>query len=122
MSKVTDPRKPYNQLHAFLDIVAIAVLAMLCSTDDWAEIESWGNAFKEWLSTLLTLKNGIPSHDTFNRVFLEWMQGVVVKIKGVMAIGGKTVRRSHDGKTKKSNPCCQRMGQGTFAGSGTGKS
>lgn len=95
---------------------------MLCSTDDWAEIESWGNAFKEWLSTLLTLKNGIPSHDTFNRVFLEWMQGVVVKIKGVMAIGGKTVRRSHDGKTKKSNPCCQRMGQGTFAGSGTGKS
>lgn len=113
MGKVTDPRKPYNQLHAFLDIVAIAVLATLCGADDWNEIESWGNAFKGWLSTFLTLKNGIPSHDTFNRVFqsidpeefhrvfLEWVQGVVAEIKGVVAVDGKTVRRSRDGKNEK---------------------
>lgn len=113
MGKVTDPRKPYNQLHVFLDIVAIAVLATLCGADTWDEIESWGNAFKEWLSTFLTLKNGIPSHDTFNRVFqsiepeefhrifLEWIQEAVAEIKGVVSIDGKTVRRSRDGKHEK---------------------
>lgn len=113
MSRVTDPRKPYNQLHVFLDIVAIAVLATLCGADTWDEIESWGNASKEWLSTFLTLENGIPSHDTFNRVFqlidpeefhsifLEWVQGAVKGMKGVVSIDGKTVRRSRDGKNKK---------------------
>lgn len=113
MSKVTDPRKPYNQLHVFLDIVAIAVLATLCGADTWDEIESWGIAFKEWLSTFLTLRNGIPSHDTFNRVFqsidpeefhgifLEWIQEAVAEIKGVVSIDGKTVRRSRDGKHEK---------------------
>lgn len=89
LSRISDPRKPHNQLHEFLDIVAIAVLATLCGADTWNEIESWGIAFKDWLSSFLTLKNGIPSHDTFNRVFqmiapeefhdvfLEWIQGVV---------------------------------------------
>ena len=113
MNRITDPRKPYNQLHVFLDIVAIAVLATLCGADTWDEIESWGNAFKEWLSTFLTLKNGIPSHDTFNRVFqsidpeefhcifLEWIQAAVSEIKGVVSIDGKTVRRSRDGKNGK---------------------
>lgn len=113
MARVTDPRKPYNQLHVFLDIVVIAVLATLCGADTWDEIESWGNAFKEWLSTFLTLKNGIPSHDTFNRVFqcidpdefhcifLEWIQEATAEIKGVVAIDGKTVRRSRDEKNGK---------------------
>ena len=113
LSRVCDPRKPYNQLHVFLDIVAIAVLATLCGADTWNEIESWGIAFKDWLSSFLTLKNGIPSHDTFNRVFqmidpeefhhifLEWVQGVVSEIKGVVSIDGKTVRRSRDKKNGK---------------------
>lgn len=113
MGRVTDPRKPYNQLHVFLDIVAIAVLATLCGADTWNEIESWGNACKDWLSTFLVLKNGIPSHDTFNRVFqmidpeefhcifLEWMQGIAAEVKGVVSIDGKTVRRSRDKKNNK---------------------
>jgi len=113
MRKVTDPRKPYNQLHTFLDIVVIAVLATLCGADTWNEVENWGNACREWLSTFLTLKNGIPSHDTFNRVFqmidpekfhgvfLEWIQEVVPEVKGVVSIDGKTVRRSRDGKKNK---------------------
>ncbi len=113
MGKVTDPRKPYNQMHVFLDIVAIAVLATLCGADTWNEIESWGNACKEWLSTFLVLKNGIPSHDTFNRVFqmidpeefhgvfLEWVREAVADVKGVVAIDGKTVRRSRDAKKGK---------------------
>jgi len=94
MGRITDPRKPYNQLHEFLDIVAIAILATFCGADTWDEIESLGNAFKEWLSTFLALRNGIPSHDTFNRVFQlidpkefhcifrEWIQEAVAEIKG----------------------------------------
>lgn len=113
MGRITDPRKPYNQLHVFLDVIAIAVLAALCGADTWNEIESWGNACREWLSTFLTLKNGIPSHDTFNRVFqmvdpeefhcifLEWVQEAVLEIKGIVSIDGKTVRRSRDGKDRK---------------------
>ena len=89
MGRITDPRKPYNQRHVFLDIVVIAVLATLCCADTWNEIESWGKACQKWLSTFLTLENGIPSHDTFNRVFqlidpeefhgifLEWIQEAV---------------------------------------------
>ena len=113
MGRITDPRKPYNQLHVFLDIVVIAVLATLCCADTWNEIESWGKACQEWLSTFLTLENGIPSHDTFNRVFqlidpeefhrifLEWIQAAVAEIKGVVSIDGKTIRRSRDGKNNK---------------------
>ena len=113
MGRITDPRKPYNQLHVFLDIVAIAVLATLCGADTWNEIELWGNGCKEWLATFLILKNGIPSHDTFNRVFqmidpeefhrvfLEWIQEIVKVVKGVVSIDGKTVRRSRDGKNGK---------------------
>lgn len=113
MGRVTDPRKPYNQLHVFLDIVAIAVLATLCGADTWNEIQSWGNARKDWLSTFLVLKNDIPSHDTFNRVFqmidpeefhhifLEWIQETATQVKGVVSIDGKTVRRSRDGKNNK---------------------
>ncbi len=113
MGRVTDPRKPYNQRYIFLDIVVIAVLATLCGADTWNEIESWGIAFKDWLSTFLALKNGIPSHDTFNRVFqmidpeefhrffLEWIQEVVSEVKGVVSIDGKTVRRSRDEKNAK---------------------
>jgi len=113
MGRVTDPRKPYNQLHEFLDIVVIAVLATLCGADTWDEIESWGNGCREWLSAFLTLKNGIPSHDTINRVFqmidpeefhrifLEWIQEAVPEVRGVVSIDGKTVRRSRDGKNGK---------------------
>ena len=100
MGRVTDPRKPYNQLHVFLDI-------------------------KEWLSTFLTLENGIPSHDTFNRVFqlinpeefhsifLEWIQEAVKGIKGVVSIDGKTVRRSRDGKNKKRQSMLSVHGPGS---------
>ncbi len=114
MGRITDPRKPYNQLHVFLDIVAIAVLATLCGADTWNEIESWGNACRDWLSTFLVLKNAIPSHDTFNRVFqmidpeefhcvfMEWVQSVVTEVKGIVSIDGKTVRRSRDRKNEKN--------------------
>ena len=57
---VSDPRKPYNQKHRFLDIVTITILATLCGADTWNEIEDWGEANREWLETFLPLENGIP--------------------------------------------------------------
>lgn len=76
-------------------------------------MENWGRAKKEWLESFLKLPNGIPSHDTFNRVFsmikpeqfhkvfIEWVEAVTEKIEGVVAIDGKTIRRSMDGSSGK---------------------
>ena len=69
MEEVPDPRSPYNQKHKFLDIIVIAVTAILCGMDTWNEIEDWAKSKKEWLGTLLELLGGIPSHDTINRIF-----------------------------------------------------
>jgi predicted transposase YbfD/YdcC len=108
MQDVPDPRAPYNQKHKFLDIIIIAVTAVLCGMDTWNEIEDWAYSKKEWLGTFLELPNGIPSHDTINRVFqmldpekfhdafFQWTGAVAGEIEGVVAIDGKTVRRSRD--------------------------
>ncbi len=69
MQEVPDPRAPYNQKHKFLDIIMIAVTAILCGMDTWNEIEDWANSKREWLGSFLELPGGIPSHDTINRVF-----------------------------------------------------
>ena len=69
MRDVPDPRAPYNQRHKFLDIVIIAITAILAGMDTWNEIADWAVSRKEWLGTFLELPNGIPSHDTLNRVF-----------------------------------------------------
>ncbi len=81
---------------------------MICGADGWVGIEEFGKAKEEWLTELLQLPNGIPSHDTFGRVFahldpkqfetslVEWVQGISGAIAGVIAIDGKTSRRTHD--------------------------
>lgn len=108
MKEVPDPRAPYNQKHKFLDIIVIAVTAILCGMDTWNEIEDWAKSKREWLGTFLELPGGIPSHDTINRVFqmidperfhdafFRWTESVAGKTEGVVAIDGKTVRRSRD--------------------------
>ena len=108
MEEVPDPRAPYNQKHRFLDIIVIAVTAILCGMDTWNEIEDWAKSKREWLGSFLELPGGIPSHDTINRVFqmidpekfhdafFRWTGAVAGKIEGVVAIDGKTVRRSRD--------------------------
>ena len=108
MQEIPDPRAPYNQRHKFLDIIIIAVTAILCGMDTWNEIEDWACSRKEWLETFLELPGGIPSHDTINRVFqlidpdqfhdafFRWTKAVAGKIEGVVAIDGKTIRRSKD--------------------------
>lgn len=108
MKDIPDPRKPYNQKHQFLDVVIIAVLAVLCGMDTWYEIHDWALARQMWLETFLELPGGIPSHDTFNRIFqmmdpekfheafLRWTQGLVPFLEGVVSIDGKTMRRSRE--------------------------
>ena len=66
---LTDPRNPEDILHKLIDIVAITILAMMCGANGWNEIELFGKSKERWLRTFLELPNGIPSHDTFNRVF-----------------------------------------------------
>ena len=121
MEEVPDPRAPYNQKHKILDIIVIAVTAILCGMDTWNEIEDWAKSKREWLGSFLELPGGIPSHDTINRVFqmidpekfhdafFRWTGAVAGKIEGVVAIDGKTVPRSRDDvieiiKDSKENP------------------
>ena len=115
-AEIEDPRVERTRRHELLDIIVIAICAVICSADDWVDVESWGNAKLEWLRQQgLALPNGIPSHDTFGDVFgrlrpeqfetsfLRWVQAVMGASGGkVVAIDGKTLRRSHDRRLGKS--------------------
>jgi len=105
-----DPRrKNHNtRLHAFLDIIMIAILAVICGADSWEDIEQFGNDKEAWLRSFLSLENGIPSHDTFARVFsiikpdvfnmlfTEWVESMGGHVPHeVIAVDGKSVRRSY---------------------------
>src|SRR5262245_15300135 len=102
-----DPRIDRCKEHKLIDIIVIAILATICSAEHFTEMEEFGIANKDWLETFLELPNGIPSHDTFARVFallspvafqerfVQWMQAVKTATDGeVVAIDGKTLRRS----------------------------
>ncbi len=105
---VKDPRTGNALQHQLLDILVIAICAVICGADTWVEVEQWGQAQQTWLETFLALPKGIPAHDTFGRVFaqldpqqfgqcfLNWVQAVSKLTRGqVVAIDGKKVRRSH---------------------------
>ena len=114
ISLIDDPRIQKKCRHRLVDIVAIAICAILCGADDWNAIERFGNARKDWFMTFLELPNGIPSHDTFRRLFsilspddfreffTEWVRDIAGLVKGVIAIDGKRLRRSHDKRISKS--------------------
>jgi predicted transposase YbfD/YdcC len=104
-----DPRVDRTRLHPLLSIVVIAICAVISGAESWDDIEQFGEIRAEWLVTFLDLPHGIPSHDTFNRVFaaldpvqfrgcfLAWMQAVAAILPAqVIALDGKTVRHSHD--------------------------
>lgn len=106
---LADPRIDRTKLHKLLDILVIAICAVIAGADNWEDVEEFGKARLEWFRTFLELPNGIPSHDTFTRVFarldpeqfqacfLGWMNAVAEVIGGqVIAIDGKVLRRSHD--------------------------
>ena len=108
-ASVRDPRSGNALQHQLLDILVIAICAVICGADSWVEIEQWGQAQQAWLKTFLELPHGIPAHDTFGRVFarldpdqfrqcfLNWISAVSQLTPGqVVAIDGKKLRRSHD--------------------------
>ena len=68
-AKVEDPRVERTKLHRLRDIFIIAICGVICGAEGWVEIEEFGKAKEAWFTDLLKLPNGIPSHDTFGRVF-----------------------------------------------------
>jgi predicted transposase YbfD/YdcC len=106
---LTDPRRDHLKEHRLVDLVTIVLCAVICGADDWVAVETFGRAKEGWLRTLLALPGGIPSHDTFGRVFarldpdefrgcfLAWVTAVVgAPGAQAVAVDGKTLRRSHD--------------------------
>jgi len=106
---LTDPRIDRTKLHKLIDILVIAICAVIAGADNWEDVEEFGKARIEWFQTFLEVPNGIPSHDTFTRVFarldpeqfqagfMRWMSAVSEVVGGqVIAIDGKVLRRSHD--------------------------
>ncbi len=104
-----DPRMERTRRHELLDILTIAICGMICGADSWVDIELFGKSKQGWLAKFLRLPNGIPSHDTFGRVFsrldpdkfqscfMDWVAAISEITRGqVIAIDGKTVRGSHD--------------------------
>lgn len=110
LNGIDDPRKPSNgTLHDFQEILVIAIAAMLSDSDTVEDIAYWARKKEPWLRRFLVLKNGIPSEDTFLRifrvldpkqfetVFRRWVAGVVGALSGTIAVDGKTVRGSGSG-------------------------
>ena len=106
---IEDPRVDRTKLHALSDILFISLCAVICGADSWTEVELFGYSKEEWLRRFLPLANGIPSHDTFGRVFsrldpaqlercfLNWMSALAQASQGrLIAIDGKTLRHSFD--------------------------
>lgn len=112
--QVQDPRQ-HDVDHLLLEIITIAICGVICGADNWVEIAEFGDAKEEWFRKFLRLPHGIPSHDTFGRVFrqldpqqfqsgfVSWIEAISQLTAGqVIAIDGKRLRRSHDGRLGKA--------------------
>lgn len=109
LDELDDPRIEKNQKHPLINVISIAILGVICGAATWVDIERYGKAKREWWGTFLDLKNGIPSHDTFGRVFrwldakqfqaqfMAWTQHICEWTAGQwVSLAGKKRRRSHD--------------------------
>jgi predicted transposase YbfD/YdcC len=111
-ASLPEPRVHVNKIrHELSDIVAITVCAVICGIDEWDLIEDYAHAKRPWLEQFLKLTNGIPSHDTFSRVFslidpdafgacfVAWVSQIATRVDGrVVPVDGKTLRRSHSNR------------------------
>lgn len=111
LADIEDPRRAgYDHRHDLREILVIAICAILSDVDNFEDMAFWAHQKAAWLKGFLKLKHGIPSHDTFNRVFRlldpksfedafrRWTAGMVTSVGGTLAVDGKTVRGSRDGK------------------------
>ena len=112
--ELEDPRRDRNQRHKLVDIVVLALCGVISGMKSWVDIADYGEAKASWFKELLELPNGIPSHDTFRRVFMllepecfqacltNWLETLRESLEeGVVAIDGKTLRRSFDKSKEK---------------------
>jgi predicted transposase YbfD/YdcC len=113
LSEINDPRIERTKWHKLIDILVIAVCATICGAESFSDMEEFGHDKEEWLKSFLELENGIPSHDTFRRVFmlikgeefqrafLNWVEGVSeLTDKEVVSLDGKQLRGSRKKKQK----------------------
>ncbi len=109
-----DPRVERSKRYQLIDILIIALCAVICGADDFVNMEEWGCSKKDWLRERLGLTGDIPSHDTFGRVFarldpeafsrcfVSWTKAIKARTGGqVIALDGKVLRRSFDSATGK---------------------
>ena len=114
-ASLEDPRILLKTAHKLIDIIIIAICAVICGADTWAQIEEFGKTRVEWFESFLELPNGIPSHDTFGRIFSlisaklfqacfqQWINEVFQITAGqVIPIDEKTARRSHNKRSNKA--------------------
>lgn len=114
-AELKDPRIERSKLHKLIDIVTITICAVISGADSWVDIELYGKTKWKWLKKFLELANGIPSHDTFARVFarldpqqlqqcfLRWIKSISKLFSGeIIAIDGKTLKHSYDSADDKS--------------------
>lgn len=111
--EIDDPRRQAGRRYPLIEVLFIAICAIIGGADDWVAIERFGKAKARWFGKYLVLKHGIPAHDTFGDVFgalnpeqfteafVQWMQ-TIATLSGVIALDGKTVRHSHDTALGKS--------------------
>lgn len=113
-AELEDPRVERTRVHPLINIVLIGLCAVICGAQSFTQMEQFGKAKRQWLSKFLDLSRGIPSHDTFNKVFarlkpeqfekclLSWISALHEATEGgIIAIDGKTLRGSYnprDGK------------------------
>ena len=114
-SELEDPRIDRHQEHKLIDLLTSAICAIVCGATDWVAVATFGKAKQEWWQRFLELPNGSPSHDTFGRVFallspehcqacvLGGIHAVAQVTDGhVVAIDGKTLRRSSDRRSARA--------------------
>jgi predicted transposase YbfD/YdcC len=104
LQKIADPRREHQKFHSLFDVLVISICATICGAEHWTEMAEFGEAKHDWFASFLELENGIPSHDTFRRVFIlldntelkelfiEWVSAVVSLGKGVLVnLDGKNL-------------------------------
>jgi predicted transposase YbfD/YdcC len=114
-SKLKDPRAVHNIDHLLIDIIVITLCATICGANDWEAVAEYGRIKYEWLKKFLALPNGIPSHDTFSRLFarlnpeelqscfMQWMQSVHQVTQGeLLNVDGKTLRGAREAGNNRS--------------------
>ena len=109
---IEDPRINRRRVHNLVDMIVIAICAVICNADGWADMRTWAETHRQWLQQFLQLPGGLPSRDTlrrtlsrldpeaFQQAFLKWLQGLRKELGNVIAIDGKTLRGSRAGGVK----------------------